>query len=73
MFITGYASRFHGNLLLRSEALASVVALYAGKVRVACTIQMHDDLKKLLFDLCHYGNYMCYPMFSGRSGSRLFP
>ena len=45
MFITGYASRFHGNLLLRSEALASVVALYAGKVRVACTIQMHDDLK----------------------------
>ena len=49
------------------------MALYAGKVRAACTIQMDDDLKKLLFDLCHYGNYMCYPMFSGRSGSRLYP
>ena len=75
MFITAYASRFHGNLLLRSEALASVVALYAGKSSCGLYDSNAWWLKKVVVwfvSLCEL-NYMCYPMFSGRSSSRLYP
>ena len=55
--------------LLISEALASVVALYAGKVRVAWTIQTHDDLGVVVW----FVSFCLVLMLSGRSGSTLFP
>ena len=68
LFFYAFSSEKHWPLLI-SEALASVVALYAGKVRVAWTIQTHDDLGVVVW----FVSFCLVLMLSGRSGSTLFP